>query len=133
MSAIAPSASRTAAVAHELLDLVRNGRNLEAINRLYSPGVVSVEPVSMPELPAVLSGVEAVRAKNQWWLDNNVVHGATATGPFLGDEQFAVHYEWDTTFKPTGRRAKMTEMALYTVKDDKIVREEFYYHMPAEQ
>ena len=28
-----------------------------------------------------------------------------------------------------GRRMKMEEAALYTVKDGKIVEEEFFYHM----
>ncbi len=125
--------SRTAAVAQELLELLRAGRTMDAIDRFYSPDIVSVEPVSTADLPAVLTGIEAIRGKNQWWLENNEIHGATAHGPYLGDDQFAVHYEWDTTFKPTGRRAKMAEMALYTVKDDKIVREEFFYHLPAEQ
>jgi ketosteroid isomerase-like protein len=35
------------------------------------------------------------------------------------------------TFKPTGQRMQMTEMALYTVKDGKIAQEEFFYNMPA--
>jgi hypothetical protein len=49
-------------------------------------------------------------------------------GPFLGDNQFAVQYTFDATFKPTGQRSQMTEMALYTVKDGKIVKEQFFYN-----
>lgn len=37
---------------------------------------------------------------------------------------------YETTFKPTGQRIGMREMALYTVKDGKIVREEFFYNAP---
>jgi len=33
------------------------------------------------------------------------------------------------TMKPTRQRFTMEEMALYTVKDGKIVREEFFYTM----
>jgi len=43
--------------------------------------------------------------------------------------QFAVKYEYDTTFKPTGERLQMIEMALYTVADGKIVHEHFFYNM----
>jgi len=129
MTTAAPSA--TAVVAQELLSLVRAGRHMEAIDRLYSPGIVSVEPLSFPQMPAEMTGIEAIRAKNQWWLDNNVVHDAQSNGPYVGEDQFAVHYVWETTFKPTGERKRMTEMALYTVKDGKIVREEFFYHMPS--
>ena len=45
-------------------------------------------------------------------------------------DQFAVQYTFDTTFKPTGQRQKMTEMALYRVKDGRIVHEQFYYYIP---
>jgi ketosteroid isomerase-like protein len=31
---------------------------------------------------------------------------------------------------PTGQRSVLTEMALYTVKDGKIVREQFFYNVP---
>lgn len=128
MATAAPTS--TASVARELVALCREGRNLEAIDKLYSPKIVSVESVGTPELPAEMTGIAAVRGKNQWWLDNNEIHEAKANGPFVGEDQFAVQYEFDTTFKPTGQRTRMTEMALYTVKDGKIVRERFFYHMP---
>jgi ketosteroid isomerase-like protein len=120
----------TASVAQELVALCRDGRNLEAIDKLYSPRIVSVESVGTPELPAEMTGIDAIRGKNQWWLDNNEVHEARVNGPFVGEGQFAVQYEFETTFKPTGQRTRMTEMALYTVKDGKIVREQFFYNMP---
>ena len=34
----------------------------------------------------------------------------------------------DVTYKPSGRRFQIDEMALYTVKDGKIVHEHFYYN-----
>lgn len=46
------------------------------------------------------------------------------------DDQFAVHFAYDVTAKPSGQRFNMAELALYTVKDGKIVREQFFYHMP---
>lgn len=128
MATAAPAS--TASVARELVALCREGRNLDAIDKLYSPKIVSTESVATPELPAEMSGIDAIRGKNQWWIDNNEVHEAKVNGPFVGEDQFAVHYEFETTFKPTGERARMTEMALYTVKDGKIVRERFFYHMP---
>ncbi len=128
MTATAPAS--TAAVAQELVALCRAGRNLDAINQLYSPTIVSIESVGSEDMPAEMSGIEAVRRKNDWWTENNEVHSAEANGPFVGDNQFAVHYTFETTFKPTGQRALMTEMALYTVEDGKIVREQFFYNAP---
>jgi ketosteroid isomerase-like protein len=50
----------------------------------------------------------------------------------VGENQFAVQYTFDVTFKPTGQRTEMSEMALYTVKDGKIVREQFFYNAPGQ-
>ena len=48
-------------------------------------------------------------------------------GPFVSDDEFAVYYDYDTTFKPAGQRSRMREMALYGVQNGQIVREEFFY------
>ena len=108
MSALPPV---VATIAEELVTLCRAGKNLEAVEKFYSPTVVSVEPVAMPNMPAELTGIQSVRDKHAWWDENNEVHSAEANGPFVGRDQFAVHYIWDTTFKPTGKRQKLTEMA----------------------
>jgi hypothetical protein len=128
MPAAAPAS--TATVAQELVALCREGRNLDAIEKLYSPNIVSVESVATPNLPQEMTGIEAIRGKNVWWIENNDIHDARVHGPFVGENQFAVHYEFETTFKPTGQRSRMAEMALYTVEDGKIVREQFFYNMP---
>jgi len=129
MATAAPAS--TTAVAEELVELCRSGRNLDAIKKLYSPKIHSIEPVGSETMPAEMTGIEAIRGKNEWWFANNEIHSNKVHGPFVGDDQFVVQYEWDATFKPTGQRMAMTELALYTVKDGKIVREQFYYHMPA--
>jgi hypothetical protein len=130
MTAKAPAS--TAAVAQDLVSLCRAGRNLEAIDKHYSPKIVSIESVGSEEMPAEMSGIEAIRQKNEWWFQNNEVHKAEANGPFVGENQFAVQYTFDVTFKPTGQRTEMSEMALYTVKDGKIVREQFFYNVPGQ-
>jgi hypothetical protein len=126
MTAKAPASTVT--VAQELVALCREGRNLEAVNKLYSPRIVSIESSGTPEMPAETSGIDAIRGKHEWWEHNNEVHSIKVNGPFMGEDQFAVQYTFDVTFKPTGQRSSMTEMALYTVKDGKIVREEFFYN-----
>ncbi len=117
----------TGAIAEELVSFCRAGRNMDAINTLYSPEIVSVESMGNEQMPREQKGIEAIRQKNKWWADNNVVHSAEVDGPFVGEDKFAVYYKFDTTFKPTGQRQPMEEMALYTVKDGKVVREQFFY------
>jgi ketosteroid isomerase-like protein len=118
----------TAAVADELVSFCRAGRNMDAINSLYSPDIVSVESMGSESMPREMKGIDAIRGKNKWWGENNEVHSSNVDGPFVGnDDKFAVYYNYDATFKPTGKRSNMEEMALYTVKDGKVVREQFFY------
>jgi len=126
ITATAPST--TSAVADELVAFCRVGKNMDAINSLYSPDVVSVESMGNEQMPREMKGIDAIRGKNQWWGENNEVHSANIEGPFVGnDDKFAVYYNYDVTSKPSGKRSNMEEMALYTVKDGKIVREQFFY------
>ena len=122
------TSTSTAAVAEELVALCRAGRNMDAIEAFYSPDIVSIESTGNEQMPAELSGIDAIRQKNQWWTENNEVHSAEADGPFVGEDKFAVRYAFDVTFKPTGKRERMEEMALYTVNNGKIVREHFFYN-----
>ena len=53
-------------------------------------------------------------------------------GPLAHGDRFIARFKFDVTPKSrpmAGKRFTMDETALYTVKDDKIVHEEFFYHM----
>jgi SnoaL-like domain len=118
----------TTAVAEELVSLCRAGRNLDAISNFYSPEIVSVESMGNDAMPSEMKGIDAILEKNKWWSENNVVNSALVEGPFIADgDKFAVHYSFDVTSKQSGKRNQMEEMALYTVKDGKVVREHFFY------
>ena len=69
--------------------------------------------------------------KAEWWVANHTVHSATVTGPFIGlrPDQFVVMFDIDMTAKESGQRSRLAEVGLYTVKDGKVVREEFLYLM----
>jgi hypothetical protein len=85
----------------------------------------------MPNMPATTTGKKAVLAKAEWWEANHTVHSPTVSGPFIGlrPDQFAVLFEIDMTAKESGQRSRMSEVGLYTIKDGKVVREEFWYLM----
>lgn len=117
----------TAEVAKGLVDLCRQRKHMEAINKYYSDEIVSVESASGPGMPTEMKGIEAIKEKNKWFFDNNELNGEEVNGPFVGENQFAVQYEMDVTQKASGKRVHMEEMALYTVENGKIVREHFYY------
>ncbi len=74
-------------------------------------------------------GIEAVKAKGEWWVANHEVHAATVEGPLVAGSHFAVTFKLDVTFKPQDKRFTMEEVAVYKVVDGKIVYEEFFYNM----
>ena len=117
----------TAQIANDLVNLCKQYKFEECLEKYYSPDIVSVESMSMPEMPAEMRGIEAIRGKNKWWIENHEVHSAEVNGPFIGENQFAVQFKFDVTNKPSGKRMQMDEMGLYTVKNGKIVHEHFFY------
>ncbi|MGE0624324.1 MAG: SnoaL-like domain-containing protein [Pseudomonadales bacterium] len=119
-------------VGQKMVELVNQGRNGEQafVRDYYAKNIVSIEGQGSEEMPARLEGIDAIHGKHDWWYANNTVHGTTAEGPFVGhrDDQFVVRFTMDIT--PTGgERSQMTEVGLFTVKNDKIVQEEYLYLM----
>ena len=120
----------TMQIGEQLAALCRQGKNMEAIETLYSPEIVSVEACSMPGMEQTQTGLEAIKAKNQWWFENHEVHGGEVKGPFQHEDRFALLFHSEITPKQTGQRMSIEEIGVYTVKDGKIVKEEFFYTMP---
>jgi ketosteroid isomerase-like protein len=115
-------------IAQGLVDLCRKKKYMEALETYYSDTVVSVESAARPGGSAEKRGIQAVKDATQWWIENHEIHSERVNGPFVGEKQFAVEFEFDLTNKPTGKRMKMREMALYTVEGGKIVHEHFFYN-----
>ncbi len=115
----------------QLVALCNAGKDHEAVDQLYDEKIVSIEGQGSEEMPARMEGIEAIRGKHTWWYDNNEVHETKAFGPYCGhrDDQFIVRHWMDITPKQSGERLQMDEVALYTVKNGKIVQEEFLYSM----
>jgi hypothetical protein len=119
-------------VGRKLVDLCRQGKNVEAIDTLFAAEVASEEAMESPEFPRVTKGRDAVRKKNEKWFAANDVHRQEARGPLPNGDEFAVIFVLDFTPKAgpyAGQRQTMEEVGLYTVKDGKVTRERFYYSM----
>ena len=122
----------TKEIADQLVALCRAGRNIEAVETLLSADVVSVEARGDATMPAQMSGRDVIRGKNQWWIDNHKIHSAEVKGPFPNGDRFTVIYNFVVTpvaGPMAGKKLRMEEVALYTVQDGKITREEFFYDM----
>ena len=116
----------TLEIANKLVELCRQGKNREA-KALYAENAVSVEAFPPPGGQKETVGLVAIRAKGEWWSSNHEIHSAHVAGPWPHGNRFIVGFQFEVTNKPSGQRMKMEEMGLYTVENEKIVREEYFY------
>jgi hypothetical protein len=115
----------TEQVAQKVVELVRKQAWHEALDTLYDNDIVSVEGQASGGESAEKCGIEQVREKTDWWLKSMRVHSFKATGPFVAHDRFVVQYDADVTDKNSKKRMQLSEVGVYTVKNGKIVREEF--------
>ncbi len=110
-----------AEIGKDLVTLVNQGKADEAVSRWYDTTILSVEGDGQS-----WKGLKSLQAKNDWWYANHEPHSLMAEGPYVGATGFAVRYSM--SFTPRGKqRIQMTEVGVYTVRDGKIVREEYMY------
>jgi len=115
----------TEEVAKKVVELVRKQAWYEALDTLYDKDIVSVEAQASGGGSPETRGIEGVRGKIDWWVNAMEVHSFKASGPFVAHDRFVVQYDADVTDKSSKKRFQLSEVGVYTVKDGKIVREEF--------
>jgi hypothetical protein len=118
-------------IGKKLVELCNAGKSEEVVERYYDEKIVSIEAQGSEAMPARMEGLDAIRKKGEWWFANHDVHVLTARGPFVGhrDDQFVVEFHLEVTPKASGQRMSMGEVGLYTVRNGRIVQEEFLYLM----
>ena len=122
----------TLEVGKKLVEMCNRGELKECIDQLYAPNIVSIEAHGGPEMPQRLEGLPAILGKTEWWEKNHTVHSGKAEGPWPHGDRFIVRFIFEVTPKVgpmAGKRITIDEAGLYTVKDGKIVQEEFFYAM----
>jgi hypothetical protein len=119
----------TKEVADKLVKLCKEGKFGEATETLHSPDIVSMEAGAPPGGSRESKGIEAVKAKGEWWANNHEVHSLHVEGPLVAGPFFSVVFKLEVTFKPQKKRFSMEEVAVYKVDGGKIVYEEFFYTM----
>jgi hypothetical protein len=115
----------TEEVAKKVVELVRKQAWYEALDALYDNDIVSVEAYSAGGGPTETRGKEGVRGKIDWWVNAMEIHSFDASEPFVGNDRFVVQYDADVTDKGSKARRQLSEVGVYTVKNGRIVREEF--------
>ena len=110
-------------VARQFVELCNQGKNFDVMRTMYDAAIVSVEGDGTET-----AGQTPVIQKSERWAAANTLHGEKVLGPYFGGpDQFAVHFTFEVTPKATGKRTTLEEVGVYTVKGDKITREQFFY------
>ena len=110
-------------VAENFAACLRRG-DYSGAEKFWGKDVVSVEAMDGPMRE--VRGLEAVKGKSVWWNGNHISHTFAAEGPYVNGDQFSLVLDADVTQKATGQRFAMKEVAIYTVKDEKVVEERFF-------
>ncbi|MEO7766899.1 MAG: SnoaL-like domain-containing protein [Ferruginibacter sp.] len=119
----------TQEVVSRYMELEKEGKWMEIQDELYSPDIVCIEPehAAAMGMQTETRGLDAIKAKAQAWNEGIAeVHGGYCSEPVTAGNHFSVAMGMDATMK-NGQHMKMDEIAVFEVKDGKIVKEQFFF------
>jgi ketosteroid isomerase-like protein len=120
------AASTTAEVARDFTALWRAGEFRAAGEKYWAEDVVSIEPRAPADgAEAESRGIRAVRDKNLRWFSTRGIEDLVVDGPFVTGDRFAVFV--DMRIAHAGRHMFHSEIAVFAVRDGKIVEELHFY------
>jgi hypothetical protein len=116
----------TQEVANRFHELAQTGQWDKIQDELFADNAVSIEPPGSQGMKSV-EGISAIKQKGKQFGEMvEEMHGGYTSAPVVGGKFFSVAMGMDCTMKGMARQ-KMDEIALYEVKDGKIVKEQFFY------
>ena len=112
----------------EFVQAMQKRRGIAHVDEIYAESAESVEAVVPPGRDVrIAKGRDAIKAKREDWVATHDIHTLDADGPYVHPpNRFGVRFEAEVTQKATGRKMTLREVAVYSVEDGKIVREEFF-------
>jgi len=119
----------TQELANDYYQLFTQRQVAEIYEKFYSADNVCTEPEHALAMgvPTVTKGIAAVLAKSKERQQMIAeVHSFFCSEPVVGGGYFSVSMGRDLTFK-NGQRMQIAEIAVFGVKDGKIISETFFY------
>ena len=116
----------TQEIANRFHALAQKGEWKTIYEELYDKHAESVEPPGAQGLKTV-KGMDAIHQKGKdWEATIETMHGGHTGTPQVAGNFFSLTMGFDATFKGQGRM-QMNEVAVYQVREGKIVKEQFFY------
>ena len=120
----------TGTVARRLIELCRAGQFNRALDELYAEDARSIEVSGSDDKSGNVIGLAAIRRKGKEFQENcTQLHSVLVSDPLIAGPFFTIALGVDATYKDGSRRA-LKEVCVYEVRNDKIVREQFFYAQP---
>ena len=115
----------TQEVADRFYELAQQGNFDQRQDELFDEKVKSIEPAGA--IWQSVQGLDKVKEKSkQWQATTEEMHGGYTNEPQVAGNFFTCTMGMDVTVKGQGR-IKMGEVAVYDVKDGRVVLEEFFF------
>lgn len=118
----------TQQVADRFYELAKENRFDSIQDELFAANAVSIEPPGAAAQGLQnANGLDAIKKKGEEF--NKMVeevHSGYCSEPVVGGNHFSVAMGMEVTMKGAGK-VNMDEIAVYEVKDDKIVKEQFFF------
>lgn len=119
----------TQELANQYYALFKQRQVPEIYEQLYSADIICTEPEHALAMgvSTITKGIEAVLAKSKARQEIIAeVHSFFSSEPVVGGNYFSLAMGRDMTLK-NGQRLQLAEIAVFGVKDDKIITETFFY------
>ena len=123
---IAEQVMTTQEVANRMNELFKENKWQEVQDELFADDILSLEPEHSQAVKTV-QGRDALKKKAQDF--NGMIeemHGGYSGEPIVAGNHIAIAMGMDVTMKGMGR-VKMDEIAVYEVKNGKVVKEQFFF------
>lgn len=115
----------TQIVADQLIGLLKQSRNVDAYKALYHVDAECIEA----DPKRSRTGLARLTVDMQTFADAHDFHYLRIEGPLVVGDTFAVALTFRATPRAGGASFDVPELGVYTVKNGKIVREQFFYEV----
>lgn len=104
----------------------REGQWEAAQREFYAEDVISIEPHATDNFEKETRGLANILAKGKKFQGMvEEIHGLEVSEPIIAENSFAFVLAMDVTMKGQNRM-KMPELCVYTLRDGKVITEQFY-------
>ncbi len=112
----------TRQIALRLIELCNEKEFSNARKELFAENAVSIEADNKE-----IIGLAAMDEKEKYWhVTIEKIHNIKISKPLINGNFFSIAFTWDLTYEGK-ERGGWKEIAVFKVKDEKIVFEKFYY------